>query len=395
MGNTESTTLHILIDEGPQYFLDKLIIQGNEKLDKNKIIEILEPAVGEVFRPFFYINQIQKLKNYYGDIGMPFVEITESYSDSMALIWQIDISNEKKYRFNFLDYDGQGEVIEKLISRELLFKSGDFYNFSIFQESRKRVFELGAYNNVMFHLDNINEESGKLDVKLTVSEALRRTWDMNIGVRQGRVEAVNQSYIFSQLDWRNRNLFGRAKKLRVLLSLNLLWDQIQMFDNIQPSYNFEMSYTEPWLLMFRFPTTFKLYSRKDIYSPFNKIVSDKNDELSSSGFDISSLYRYREILNALLTFSVRSIESKLSDVGKELQRNVEFQLRFDNRDSFLYPSKGWNIQIKSNMSANIRGNEDSWYMVNASISKYTPLWKNASIASRIESGLIREMIGQA
>jgi len=387
--------LYILIDEGPLFRLDKVEIRGNEALDDGEILDMLQPETGEAFTPFIYRKRVQELLDRYGDMGMPYAEITEQYSDSVRLVWELEISNEVVYTVDTLDMSALNPVQQTLLNREMLLHGGDIYDQELLDESRRRIFELGAYNNVVLELRDRNDENNTLNMELRVSEALRQTWDMNLGVRQGRIEAVNQTYLYSELDWKNRNLFGRAKKLELNLSFNVLLDQVQDLSLWEPSYNLELSYTEPWLFIFRLPSTVRVYHRLDVYSPFNQIVTTANDELYSSGVELSSYYRYRETLRSVFSTSLRSVDSRLSPEKKEIQRKVETQLRFDNRDNFLYPVRGWNITLRAQFTESISSGSTRYTELGMSLSRYIPLWYGAVLAARAESGRIIEQGGSA
>ncbi len=394
LNQDDALDVFIIIQEGEQSFLRNFSITGNEKISDDEIVKILKPAINKPFRPFDYQERLYELGDYYANKGMPYVIISERQSSAPNIVWDVEIQNESLTWINEVSIESISSVREEIVFREINIEKDQLYSLDALLETRRRIFELGIFNNVTI---NTIETSLKdsTDIGIVLSESRQRLWNMNLGVQQGRIEEVNQTYLFSQADWTHKNLWRRAHRFSVQANLNLLWEQLQSFRTPQPSYHAEIRYTVPWLWFLRLPTTAKIYYRKDVYSPFSELLIEKNDVLVSQGFELSSWWRYRDRIQVQTALTLRQVESLLTLNRNELQRKLSLLWRYDSRDSFLFPRKGWNWQADI-QSVEGLSTEASDYMIwNHSITRYQALGRRASVAFRSEIGRVHNFTDQA
>jgi outer membrane protein insertion porin family len=377
----------IFISEGEQFYVKNFSVQGNSLIDERKILSLLKIEEGEPFKPFEYQQGLQLIQDEYGKLGRPFVKIEDHITENVRMEISLHIDEDDTYRIKSIDVTGNEQVEEKTIRREIVVDPGDIFDLNDIRKSRLHIFELGPFNSVNILPVNRNPDSLTVDLRIRVSESLPRRWDANIGVRQGRIAELNQTYLFTQVDWLHKNLFNKARRFQVKGNFGIVWDQETFFRKSSPSYGLDLSYTRPRILYMRLPTTLKVYYNKDVYSPFARRI-DKNDELITAGMEVSSIWRLERKLYTLGSFSLRSVESILSDEKSEIQRRIAGQIRFDNRDNFLFPRKGWNILADLQLVKGISDNPTEYLQWNGSVSRYQVLSENSVIAVRIETGMI-------
>jgi outer membrane protein insertion porin family len=394
LNQNDAVEIFIIIKEGEQAFLRNFSITGNEKISDEAILKILKPAINKAFRPFDYQERLYQLGDYYANKGMPYVLISERQSNQPDLIWDIEIQNEELTWLNEIVIESGESVRKSTILREITIEKDQLYSLDALLETRRRIFELGVFNNVTINtLETSLKDSTNIGIVL--SESRNRLWNMNFGVQQGRIEEVNQTYLFSQADWTHKNLWRRAHRFSVQANMNLLWEQIQNFRTPQPSYNAEIRYTVPWLWFLRLPTTAKVYHRKDVYSPFSELLIEKNDELTSRGFELSSWWRYRDRIQVQTAFTLRQVESLLTLNRNELQRKLSLFWRYDSRDNFLFPRKGWNWQADIQTVDGLSTQASDYIVWNHSLTRYEPLGSAGSAAFRSEFGRVHNFTAQA
>jgi outer membrane protein insertion porin family len=383
----ERVLVFIRINEGPRFYVDRVSVSGNTLITDKRILSLLNIQKGQVFKPYDFQQGLQAARDEYGKIGRPFVDIQENIVQDVMMEIDLYINEDQIYRINQVEVTGNNLVKEKTIRKEIIVKDDEIFNLDRIKKTRLHIFELGMFNSVNIIPVNRNPDSLEVDLRIRVSESLPRRWDANVGVRQGRIAELNQTYLFTQVDWLHKNMFQQARRFQIKGNFGIVWDQEQFFRNSSPSYGVDMSYTHPRIFSLRFPTTFKLYYNKDIYSPFTQNIAE-NDELITTGAEISSLWKLERKLQAIGSFSVRSIESILSEEKTEIQRRFAFQIRFDNRDNFLYPGRGWNMGADFQVVKGISGSPADYYGWNTSASHYVTLFRRLVLATRLEAGHI-------
>ncbi|MDD3807824.1 MAG: BamA/TamA family outer membrane protein, partial [Candidatus Marinimicrobia bacterium] len=167
----------------------------------------------------------------------------------------------------------------------------------------------------------------------------------------------------------------------------IVWDQETFFKKSSPSYGMDVSYTRPRIFSLRLPTTFKVYYNKYVYAPFSQDI-DKNDELITTGFEVSSLWKMERKLNTIASFTLRRVESILSEEDQEIQRRFNWRIHYDNRDNFLFPKKGWNMWADFQWVKGVSGSPTNYYQWDVSVSRYQDLFEKGVLAARVETGFI-------
>lgn len=376
------------IREGEKYLLNKLPIIGNKVLEKEDILKILDLQFNKYFNIFSFKDKLKLLKNKYGQLGYAYAEINYEMNNDPDLEITIKIDENEKYFIKDINISGLKKIKDSAIKKQLNIKSEDRYDLGKIKQSRRRIIELGMCNSVNIVPENRNIDSQYVDLHIKISEALEHRWDANFGFRQGRVEFVNHSYLFSQIDWTHKNIFSRAHRVSISSSINLLMNQIFDLKNTQFSYDVQLSYRVPIIWKYHLPTTISLYQKKDVYSPFNKIKIDKNDELITKGLSVLSNYKPDRKFQISMGYTLREIESILSQERSELQNRVSIISKYDNRDNFLYPHNGFNIRLSTDFVNSFEGNFSQYIRWEMSVAKYFSIFKNTVLASRIAIGEI-------
>jgi len=157
--------------------------------------------------------------------------------------------------------------------------------------------------------------------------------------------------------------------------------------NIDHGVNAEIGYTIPWLFVLRLPTTLKIYYDRNVYSPFSDRDISEEDVLTDYGISISSIWRYNRNIYTRTSIALKNLKSELSGKGFEPLTELSMQSRFDNRDNFIYPTKGWNILLYGGYVAGVQAlTETEYFIVEASVNTYRKVFRNLVLAGRIEAG---------
>lgn len=378
--------INYTIREGEKYLLNKLSFIGNKVLEKEDILAILDLQFNKYFDIFSFKDKLKLLENKYGQLGYAYVKINYEMNNDPNLEIIIKIDEGEKYFIKDIDIKGLKKVKYRTIKKQLNIKSEDRYDLDKIKQSRRRIIELGMFNSVNIVPKNRNIDSQYVDLSVKVSEALEHRWDANIGFRQGRVEFVDYSYLFSKIDWTHKNIFNRAHRLSISSSINLLLSQISDINNVQFSYDAQLSYRVPIIWKYHLPTTISLYHKKDVYSPFNKIKINENDELITKGLSVSSNYNPNRKFQISIGYTLREIESILSQERSEIQNKISIILKYDNRDNFLYPHNGWNVRSYTNFVNSFQGNYSQYIQWEMSVSKYFSIFNKSVLAGRFAIG---------
>lgn len=379
------------VKENERYFIKQISIEGNTLLSDGEILELLGVKIDKPFRQYVYYNNFKKILTRYSELGHPYAGIREEYDWGTDLEIALFIDEDLEYKVNNIIVSGNKSVYEPYIRKHFIIKEGKTYNLDNISRTQDRIYEMGAFSSVNITPVNPDSSEEKLDLKVSLIESKLRRFDVQFGGRQGYTDKISYSSLFLEPEWTHKNLFHRAHRLKAGFS----YDALFHYNNIDHMISGELGYTVPWLFFLRLPTTFKVYYDRSVYNPFEEIV-DEEDSLQEGeirtdyGVNMSSIWRYNRNIYTRFSISLRNVKSELSDIstGFEPQTEISFQSRYDNRDSFIYPSKGWNILAYAGY---VLGTETGYFRLESSVNAYASLTQRTVLAGRLEVGQFFEM----
>jgi outer membrane protein insertion porin family len=391
--------LYFNINENERFTLKQISIEDNTLLSDGEILELLGVKVGEPFRQYIYYSNFKKILAKYSEMGHPFAGIREEYDWGTDLEITLYINEDVPYDVNKITIDGNKTVDDPFIRKHFMIKEGKPYNLEKINRTKDRIYEMGAFNSVNIVPVNPDTSEQTLDLDVSVIESKTRRFDLELGTEQGTTKKISSSSLYIQPEWTHKNLFRRAHRFKVGVTYKALIQN----NNIENMINSEIAYTVPWLFVLRLPTTFKVYYDRDAYDPFAETTTLDtiiNGEIQTEyGINMSSIWRYNRNIYTRFSVSLRNFKSELKtdldiDITKpfEPQAEISIQSRFDNRDSFIYPTKGWNILLYGGY---VLGADSSttteYFRVDASVNGYIPLARNIVLAGRLEAGQFFDM----
>jgi len=398
----EGNKLHLYFNiiENERFMIKQISVEGNTLLSDGEILELLGVKVGEPFRQYIYYNNFKKILGKYSEMGHPFAGIREEYDWGTDLEITLFINEDVAYDVNKITLDGNKTVEDRFISKHFTIKEGTPYNLEKINRTKDRIYEMGAFNSVNIVPTNPDTSEQTLDLDVSVIESKTRRFDLELGTEQGTTKKISSSSLYIQPEWTHKNLFRRAHRFKVGVTYKALIQN----NNIENMINSEIAYTVPWLFFLRLPTTFKVYYDRDAYDPFAETTTLDtiiNGEIQTEyGINMSSIWRYNRNIYTRFSVSLRNFKSELKtdldiDITKpfEPQAEISIQSRFDNRDSFIYPTKGWNILLYGGyvLGTDTTLTTTEYFRVDASVNGYIPLARNLVLAGRLEAGKFFDM----
>jgi len=381
--NEKNLHLYFNIRENERFTVRKISIEGNTVLSDGEILELLDMRVGDPFRQYVYYNNINKILTRYSELGYPFVNVREEFDWGRLLEITLYIQEDRTYKVNEIYVKGNKNVLESSIRKHIDFKKEETYRLNRINRTQDRIYEMGAFSSVNIVPVNPNHQTQRLDMEIKVVESKARRFDVEFGASQGYTEKIGYSSLYIQPEWLHKNMLNRAHRFSVGLKYEAVFHNL----NLDHGVNASISYTVPWLIRFRLPTTLKLYYNRNIYSPFSDLKISEDDVLTDYGINLSSIWRYNRNIYARTSLALKNLKSELSGEGFEPLTEILIQARFDNRDNFIYPSKGWNILLYSGYVLGTQEEtETDYFRIETSMNSYIRILRNLVAAGRFEIG---------
>lgn len=351
----ESLRIAITLFEGIQYRVGNVQLEGNTLYTSEKIRKKLPMLEGGVFSPQGLDQDVQAIKDLYGEDGYIDTEVIPERqpnieSGRMDIVFKIREGSQ--YYVEQVVIQGNTRTKDKVIRRELALTPGDVYDSVRADASKKRLENLGYFSKVEVTRQDPGVPGRK---NMVVSVEEKRTGSVTFGVGFSTIDSVLGFVELQQgnFDIANFPSFtGAGQKFRTRLQYGLR------------RKDFTMNFTEPWFLDQRLSLGFDLF-----YNEANYLSSDYDQRRYGTAV------RLARALNEFWTVGVRyqienieifDVDGGASNVikaekGSRSKSSVRGSLTYDTRDNVFLTHKGERVEFWAEGAGGVlMGDTDIW-----------------------------------
>ena len=274
---TGKARVEIQVDEGPQYRVASLRIDGNREFDDGRLERYFIPQrggllqslgfgssteeeelEGRVFDAVAFENAQQSIRELYANEGFIFADVAPSVVKGPPLeeggdptvSVGITVQEGQPAFINRIFIEGNDYTYERVIRDRIALLPGDVYSQERVIQSYQAIAGLGFFETPLPIPDiRPDPETGEVDVTFRVAE--RQTGSVNFGTSVGGGVGLSGFIGYDQ-----PNLFGQAK------SGSLRWDFGRFLNN------FTVTYSDPSILQSRISGTISLFNSRDRFFQF-------------------------------------------------------------------------------------------------------------------------------
>lgn len=212
------SNITFLIDEGPQYKINKIEVRGNTKFDSKTLLSNCELKIGGIYYPSKAKAQAERILQLYRENGFVEVEITYEHSftgvGANTVDLNFDIKEGKQFRIGRIEIIGNEQTQDKVIRRvldEYDFSPGKLYNADKAPpegggelDARVKRATLAEEVSIAPVITDPNQQGDKMDATVNIKEGLTGMWNPGIayGTDDGFIGSLNWSQgNFDISDW--------------------------------------------------------------------------------------------------------------------------------------------------------------------------------------------------
>lgn len=319
-----SLTIHVEIEEGDQYRVGDVDIQGDLLLEKDVLLEKVKTRSGEVFSRARLRQDLLTLNDLYADSGYAYVNVSPlTHLDNQNLLVHLvfDVEQGVQVSIDRINIRGNAKTRDKVIRREMRLVEGELYSATQIKESRRRINNLGFFDEVNLSTARGDEED-LMNIEVDVKE--RPTGTFSIGAGYSSVDGI-----IGQASLQQDNFLGRGMRLDLSAAVG------------GSSATYRFGVTEPYFLDKDLTLGFDLYRTIREWTSFDEKRTGGNLKLGvpiRNNLRAFFIYRYeeKEIYNVAETASLfvreQAGQATLSSITASLQR--------DTTDYRLDPTRG-------------------------------------------------------
>ena len=202
------------VTEGPLYKIGAVEFKGNQVFDSSKLFATVPLAKGLPWRPALREHATQALRELYWNEGYNDAEpeiATRRNSETGTVDVSVTIAENRKSVVRELVIKGNAKTSDNLVRTQLAFAVGQPLDLSKVSESRRNLYNTGAYTTVEIareEIENAPEEPGIRPVRVTVQLREVQPYQVRYG---GSYDTERGPGVI--LDIENYNSLGSARTL--------------------------------------------------------------------------------------------------------------------------------------------------------------------------------------
>ncbi len=333
----ESVDLVFVIDQGKQYNVSGVALEGNTVFTKEELAPALILESGIPYSATDISKDEKQIGDYYGSRGYADARVDTSVipdgDASVNVLYRIT-EGEKSF-IRKIGIEGNSKTKDNVIRRELAFAPGEEFNTLRIEKSKTRLENMGYFSQVDFR-NNPTGTPGYKDIDISVAE--KSTGSINVGAGFSSIDSLVGFFSLTQTNFDATNwpnFTGAGQRFNL---------DVRYGDKRRDA---SLSIVEPWFLGQRLSLGGDLFYR-DLY-----YLSDLYDQ-QNYGTAINlrkplGEHAYVEAVYTLQNVKIKDVDEDASEQikaeeGTFLQSKVDFAIAHDTRDSVFITRKGHKIQ---------------------------------------------------
>jgi len=374
--SADAMDVTIFVYEGKQYKVGDVKISGNKLYATDVLDGQIKMKPGSTFTPGGMQDDLKSIKDYYGargyiDTSVKAIRTPNVTSGMMDIAYEI--SEGDLVYIDKIEISGNVKTKDKVIRREVAVKPGEVYNAVKVDASKQRLENLGYFSRVSASPEQTDVPNRR---NLLISVEEQRTGEISFGVGFSSVDSLLG---FVELKQGNFDIAsppgftGAGQKFRVRAQYGL-----QRQDYI-------ISFTEPWFMNEQLAVGGDLfYNQADYLSSFYNERRFGGDVRVSRGIDefmaVDFMYKY-EIID-IFDIATNASQVLQQEQGERSKSSVFLAFTRDERDSVFLPSKGYKLQVFTELAGGPLAGQTDLYKFGVLAQKFFLMpWEEKHILS--------------
>ncbi|HXX47534.1 MAG TPA: outer membrane protein assembly factor BamA [Myxococcota bacterium] len=324
----EGIKVSVDIVEGPQFKVGTVDVLGDETMDHDALIALLQQKPGEVFSRSKLTSDVDRLRGFYGDRGFydaTVNPITQVDPEKLTISTNFEVKKGELYFVDGIDLHGNTRTADTVVRRELSISEGDLYSAAAVARSKMRVQRLGYFEEVDIAAKPSDQPHR---VAMSVDLVEKPTGSFSFGAGFGSTDG----FILSG-SVRQDNLFGTGRSLSAGVDLGSI------------NKSFYLRFVEPYFMDTASTLALTAQSATSKYSDFTEKLTggsmtvsyplDETFTTVSTGYSFSG-----RSVNGFTAFQAASLLEREEFQGETTTSLFSIAARHDSRDDLRFPHTG-------------------------------------------------------
>lgn len=213
------TDITYKITEGVQSVIDEFEIEGVSQAVKKKLLEISSNKINQAIDPFALEDDLKKMVKYLNQLGYYKAAIVRSseskivsYSKSRnSVSIKVKFNTGKIYTFGRFIITGLNKTKRYIVSRKIVFKTGEILTPDKVKEIESSVSSLGLFNSIVVRPVESLSNTSATDVKIALTEKDYGAIEIAPGYRTDIGLKLSSQVSYSNLGGTNQSILVKGQ----------------------------------------------------------------------------------------------------------------------------------------------------------------------------------------
>ena len=323
------------VSEGPRYDFGEIDVRldaVDEDVTRDELFTVLTAKEGNTYNAEVVESDIDDLIDLLGTKGFAFLDVQPAFRRN-ELEHKIDVSYRlvpgPRVYVNRINVNGNNRTRDNVIRREMRLSEGDAFSTTKIKRSKDRLTYLGYFENV----DVRPSETGlpdRVDVDVNVAE--QSTGEFSAGAGVSSYEGM----LFN-VEVNERNFLGKGQKVKLGTTISGRRQDI------------DFGFTEPYFMGRELAAGVDLFMEERDYEDESSYNTSRKGGALRLGLRLSE-YSRDSIRLGYKNTDIKNIDSDTSqfiaeEEGEKSAMTLSNTISYDNRDSYLEPTKGYQVAL--------------------------------------------------
>ena len=320
----EEIFVNIKIDEGPQFNVGRVDIDGDLIQPKSELLEKIKITKEKIYNREVIREDVLTLQDIYSDAGYAYADVSPRIDqDSEKLTADVTylINKGPPVYFEKIIITGNTKTRDKVIRRELKVYEQELFSGKRLRRGIRNLYRLDFFEDIRANTTKGTADD-KMTLKIDVTEKPTGAFSFGAGFS-------SMDQLFGVVSIAQRNLFGRAQVLNLKAQIG------------ETNSRYTLSFTEPWLFDIPLSGGFDLYNALRDYDTYDKDSIGGTIRFSYPVFDYTRVYLSYNYDKSEIEDLADDASSEIKEwAGESVGHTLATVLRRDSRDRIFNPTEG-------------------------------------------------------
>ena len=379
----DKVDIYFIVNEGKRYFLHNVIVNGLVSLEEKFILTTLGLLKSQPYNPVQINTNLFLVDEAFQEKGKLFAkyDIQQDIRDSVIITLNIE-EGQSIYINNSWITDT--ELIDSnYVRNEFAFNKGDLFRKSLMDKTKRTLLQAGFFSSVSIITHPIKGQDNLINIEVKIREFQNRgVQNLDIGYEDIEYVPGVKSLVGvgGSIRWTDRMIFGTKNRFDATGSVVVPSEEGFIF----PRFSVDTKFSNQRPFSIKIPTQVKIF-----YQQFKNFGDENGPYVRRFGLQYSNIFRW----NKQRSYFDIGFRFELFDESAEFQDQIEqrkfkIHLHQDKRNNPMNPTQGNVLVFQLDAYGGPLGGNRSYIKYDFDFRQYISLFKNITIAGRINTGVI-------